>query len=88
MTSVFIVQHLHVLPGGEEDVKLIGAYRTYEAAYAAIERLKSQPGFCEHPRLSDPLHDDEESGFYIDEYEVDKDHWTEGFVTMIPGENF
>jgi len=82
MRSVFIVQHLNVLPGGQEDVKLIGAYRSSEAAHAAIERLKAQPGFCDHPRLIDPLVDDEEAGFYIDEYELDKDQWTEGFVTV------
>ena len=39
-------------------------------------------GFCDNPRLIDPLSDDEEAGFYIDEYELDKDQWTEGFVTV------
>jgi len=80
MRTVFILQHVHVLPDGEEDVKLIGVYRTHEAAYAAIERLIVQPGFCEHPRLLNPSVDDEGSGFTLDEYELDKDHWIEGFV--------
>jgi hypothetical protein len=31
--------------------------------------------------ITDPLTDDEESGFYLDEYELDKDHWCEGFIT-------
>ncbi len=82
MKSVFIVQHLNILPGRQGDVKFIGAYRSAEAAHAAIERVKGQPGFCDHPRVIDPLHDDEEAGFYVDEYELDKDHWTEGFVTV------
>jgi hypothetical protein len=82
MSSVFIVQHLNILPGGREDIKFIGAYRSSEAAHAAIERLKLQPGFRDCPRLLDPKTDDEEAGFYIDEYELDKDHWTEGFVTV------
>ena len=82
MKSVFIVQHLHLLPNGQEDVKLIGAYRSAEAAHAAIERLKTQPGFCDSPRLIDPLTDDEEAGFYIEEYELDKDRWPEGFITV------
>ena len=82
MKSVFIVQHVNVLPDGQEDVKFIGAYRSSESAHAAIERLKTQPGFCDHPRVIDPLVDDEEAGFYIDEYELDKDQWTEGFVTV------
>jgi hypothetical protein len=83
--SVFIVQHLHVHPDQRECVKLIGAYSTQDAAQAAIERLRLQPGFCDYPRLIDPSSDEEESGFYIDEYELGQDHWTEGFVTMTPG---
>jgi hypothetical protein len=82
MKSVFIVQHLHILPGEREDLKLIGAYRSLEAAQAAIERLKIQPGFRDCPRILDPLVDDKDQGFYIDEYELDKDHWPEGFVTV------
>jgi hypothetical protein len=82
MKTVFVVQHVHVLPGGQEEVKFIGAYRSSEAALAAIGRLRVQPGFCEHPRLIDPLTDDDDNGFYVDEYELDKDHWTEGFVTV------
>jgi hypothetical protein len=81
MKTVFVLHHLHILPTGEEDTKLIGTYRSLETAHAAIDRLKTQPGFCDHPRLIDPLIDDEESGFYLDEYELDKDHWAEGFVT-------
>jgi len=82
MKSVFIVQHLHVLPDGQrEDFKLIGAYRSLEDARAAIERLRSQPGFCDFPRLLNPLVDDEEEGFYIDEFDLDKDYWPQGFVT-------
>jgi hypothetical protein len=32
------------------------------------------PGFRQHPK-----------GFIIDAYEVGKDHWTEGYVTVYPG---
>lgn len=81
MTTVFVLQHVHLHPDGEEDVKLIGVYRTHEAACTAIERLIVQPGFCDHPRLLDPLVDDGKSGFTLDEYELDKDNWSEGFVT-------
>jgi hypothetical protein len=77
MTTVFVVQHV----SASEDIKFIGVYRSFEAARAAIERLSAQPGFREHPRLIDPLKDEEEAGFYIGEYELDKDHWSEGFVT-------
>ncbi len=81
MKTVFVLHHLHVFPTGAEDTKLIGTYSSRATAIAAIERLKIQPGFCDYPHLIDPLTDDEESGFYLDEYELDKDHWSEGFVT-------
>jgi hypothetical protein len=82
MRSVFVVQHAHLLPSGEEDVKFIGAYRSRDAARSAVERLARQPGFSRHPEILGGDSDGEE-GFYIDEYELDKDHWTEGFVTMV-----
>ena len=82
MKSVFVLQHVHVISDAREDVKLIGVYRSLEAAHAAINRLNNQPGFAEHRRLVDPLNDDDANGFYIDEYELDKDHWSEGFVTV------
>ncbi len=81
MKSVFVLQHVHVISDTQEDVKLIGVYRSLEAAHAAINRLNNQPGFTEHRRLVDPLADDDANGFYIDEYELDKDHWSESFVT-------
>ena len=51
-----------------EDAKLIGVYRTKERAHRAIDRVRSQPGFREHPK-----------GFVVDTYELDRDHWVEGF---------
>lgn len=81
--KVFVVQHSHALPSGIEDVKMIGVYRTLEAAKVAIGRLGTQPGFSRHPNVIDPDTTDEEDGFYIDEYELDKDHWVEGFVTLV-----
>lgn len=70
MRTVFILQHER--PETEDmdrDVKFIGAYSSQASAEAAADRLRGQPGFCDFP-------DD----FSIDEYEVDKDHWTQGFV--------
>jgi len=83
MKSVFILQHLHILPDDTEDVKIIGIYSSEANAKEALERLKNQPGFCDSPELKNP-HEDEvtTSGFYIDEYKLDSDHWVEGYVTM------
>lgn len=82
MDSVFVVQHSHVFPNGVEDTKTIGVYRTHSAAMFAVDRLSSQPGFAEHPNVIDASTSFEESGFYISEYQLDQDHWVEGFVTV------
>ena len=68
---VFLLWHLHVMPDGEEDFKLIGIYACVEDAEAAKQRLLRQPGFRELPE-----------GFQVSKYEVGKDHWTEGYVTV------
>ena len=52
-----------------EDVKFIGAYSSEASARAAVERLRSQPGFRDYP-----------DHFTIDPYEIDKGHWAEGFI--------
>ena len=71
--SVFVLQHLHVLPNGEEDVKLIGVYRSADAARSAVERLRTQPGFRDHPRIVDPKEDKDEQGFHIGKYPLNED---------------
>lgn len=71
MEYVFLVQHVHVLDDGEEDVKLIGVYSTERLAAAAVERALALPGFSDAP-----------DGFNIDRVLVDEDNWTEGYVTL------
>lgn len=73
--KVFILHHIHELPNGEDDVKFIGVYRTNQDALSAIERAKILPGFSECP-----------DGFDIQEYQVGKDHWVDGYHTYIPGQ--
>ena len=69
--NVFLLWHTHELPGGEEDSKLIGVYYTKESAEAAQVRASQLPGFSSAPQ-----------GFTIDSYELDKDEWREGYVTL------
>jgi hypothetical protein len=59
MAHVYILQHVHATPNGEEDVKLIGVYATEADAQAALPRLSQQPGFRDHPE-----------GFEISRYEL------------------
>ncbi len=80
LASVFVLEHLHILPNGEESWKRIGIYSSHSEAVAAIERVNIQPGFADYPKLMDRLED--ENGFHIDEYPLNKDHWEEGYATV------
>lgn len=66
MPFVFLLNHEH-----GDDIKFIGIYETQEKADAARNRAKNLLGFRDFPE-----------GFSIDRYELDKDHWTEGFVAV------
>jgi hypothetical protein len=71
--EVFVLWHVHELGEGDEDVKLIGVYRSREDAEAAIKRVGSQPGFADTPQ-----------GFDMCLYRLNQDHWTEGYTTVYP----
>ncbi len=68
MTSVYVVQHVHSRDG-DDDVKFIGVYSSQEKADSAVTRLSRQAGFLETI-----------DGFSVDEYHLDRDQWTEGYV--------
>jgi hypothetical protein len=74
MTTVYVLHHVVREFEDDEDAKLIGVYSTEDEARSAIARLADQPGFSDYP-----------DGFQIDAYPVNKDHWIEGFVTMVTG---
>lgn len=71
MVKVFVLQHVHSLNDGSEDVKLIGVYSSLEKAQETVARLGRMPGFSEAP-----------AGFHIDEYSIDRDQWVEGYATL------
>ena len=70
MNHVFLLWHVHETQPCDDE-KLIGVYESQDAVQAAVERLRVQPGFRDTPE-----------GFKIDRYEINKDHWTEGYVTV------
>jgi hypothetical protein len=82
MQKVFVLQHLHPLPAGGEDVKLLGVYSSVASAHAAVARLVQQPGFREHPNMADPSLDGGEQGFFISEAILDEDQWADGYATV------
>jgi hypothetical protein len=71
MTKVYLLWHTHALNEGDDDSKLIGVYDSLLAAKAGQLRVENQPGFVSTPE-----------GFEISEYEINKDHWQEGYVTV------
>lgn len=67
---VHLLWFVKEMPEGEEDIELlIGVYSSEEEAKAAIERVKNLRGFV-----------DFQQGFEICPYQLNRDHWTEGFV--------
>lgn len=71
MTSFFVLQHVHEMADGTDDVKLIGVYSSRQKAREAATRLRRVPGFSEA-----------QDGFHIDEYRLDEDQWAEGYATV------
>jgi homoserine kinase type II len=71
VSDAYLLQHVRADDEYGDHAKTIGIYSSPEAAKAAIERLKDQPGFRDNPK-----------GFHIDRYPLDKDHWSEGFVDL------
>jgi len=79
--KLYLVQHLHIV-NNNEDLKIIGIYSSKNRAIEAVNRMISLPGFKDYPHIVDPMNDENENGFYIDEYIIDEDNWCEGFVTI------
>ena len=71
MRTAFVLHHTREDEDGYDNDKLIGVYSSQERAERVIESYKGLPGFAEHPE-----------GFSTSAYEIDKDHWTEGFVDL------
>jgi len=73
--KVYLLQHSYEYEIYEdiktEETKIIGIYSTEENAKMAKAHLRLKKGFNRFP----------DDCFYIDEYELDKNHWIEGFVT-------
>ncbi len=70
MDFVYLVHHTYEVDLNEEP-KLIGIYSTREKAEQVIEMYKKKIGFRDYL-----------DGFYIISYEVDRNHWQEGFLTI------
>ncbi|EHQ89567.1 DUF7336 domain-containing protein [Desulfosporosinus youngiae] len=70
MVAVFLLQHYYEVENLEE-TKIIGIYSTKEKAEVIIRKYQELPGFKLYP-----------GGFYIDEYNLDEDNWTEGFINV------
>ena len=74
--KVYLLQHKYDYEIYEgimtTNAELIGIYSSRQNAEAVKERYKSKNGFNRFP----------ESCFLINEYVLNEDHWTEGFITL------
>jgi hypothetical protein len=68
---VFLLWHSRDLGDGETDDKLIGVYSSAAEAEAAKARALQLEGFRDAPE-----------GFLIARKELNRDYWSEGYVTV------
>ena len=68
MKIVFMLWHVHP-PDIQEHENLVAIYSTQADAEAAADRLKNTPAFANC-----------KDGFQIHPLELNKDHWTEGYI--------
>ncbi|WP_222106365.1 DUF2283 domain-containing protein [Catellatospora sichuanensis] len=54
-----------------DEITLLGVYSSDQRARERIERARRLPGFVDEPDC-----------FLVTPYELDEDHWTDGFVTI------
>lgn len=83
--TLYMVEHLHILYDGVEDIKFLGVFSTKEKAEKAIQMLSKQPGFKDFPKIIDDndIENDVIEGFYIIKVVVDEiAEWKEGFTTV------
>ena len=69
----------HIPPDDESvvgEAMLIGVYSSLQAAHLAVGRLSTQPGFRDHPGVTQ---DAGRPGFFVEAYRLDEDHWTSGY---------
>jgi hypothetical protein len=72
LESVYALWHIHKMPNGDDNEKLIGVYASNMDARAAQARISDKPGFIDCPE-----------GFHIVEYNIGKDSWEEGYLTEV-----
>lgn len=72
MKTVYVLQHSYEIgeEGEFDETKMIGIYSSKKKAEETIEIYKVLPGFKDYSI----------SCFHISKYEIDKNHWTEGFI--------
>ncbi|MFI9106551.1 hypothetical protein ACIGXA_39250 [Streptomyces fildesensis] len=75
-SEYYLVLHTHEFEAGDEDLKIIGLYRSAELAASAVARAKELPGFKDVPE-----------GFEIVPYKLDVDGWLAGYVTVYDEED-
>jgi hypothetical protein len=74
-SSVWLLWHGDDIEDDTPDAKLLGIYSSEERARDRIERSRAVDGFMDYP-----------DAFAVARYDIDKDEWTGGFVTIGPDE--
>ena len=71
LSEVYCLTHFYETEKeDEEEVRYIGVYSTIDNVKAAIDLLKTKPGFESHP-----------NDYNYDKFELNKTEWSEGFIS-------
>jgi hypothetical protein len=68
--TIYLLMHEHELDGCDQ-LKILGVYSSRILAEKAQAYFVLQEGFCDYP-----------DGFVIDEYRLNQNLWSEGFITV------
>jgi hypothetical protein len=70
MNKVFLATHEYENSSGCEVLKILGVFLTKDSANAAIDQIRNQEGFREHP-----------NGFDVAEWTIGEINWPAGFIS-------
>ncbi|MBB6371597.1 hypothetical protein [Chryseobacterium shigense] len=68
LKSIFNISHVYTVDSFKDDERIIGSFSNLDKAQQALELLKGNSGFKEHPE-----------NFIIDEIQLNELLWTSGF---------
>lgn len=75
MKTIYCLAHSYEHPSGEPEIKTLAYFGSKKEAEDAVRHYVELPGFVRYP-----------DGFFVDEVQLGRLHWEEGFETVLDNE--